>query len=177
MSEKDTKAKDPMTYEEEIQMWRRQGGRQKTFFLTTLAILAAGIIGLALLSTANAFPAQASQMPEQGREHRRGMQRGPDQELARMTKTLSLTDAQQAKIKPLLEEEHQQLTSVWKDSSMSRQDRRAKFMAIHSKTFDQIRPILTDAQQAKLQQMQQERRERMKAWREKGNPGSAPQSQ
>jgi len=120
-------------------------------------------------------PQQAGGM-YQGR-HGRRMQMSPERELARLSKELKLTKDQQAKIKPILDNEYQQMSQVREDTSMSWQDRRAKFMDIRNKSMAQVRPILTDKQQAKLQQIQQQREERMKAWRASHGAPPAPQSQ
>ncbi|MGH9440191.1 MAG: hypothetical protein ACRD22_20535, partial [Terriglobia bacterium] len=99
-------------------------------------------------------------------------------ELEWLSKKLNLTAEQKAKIKPVLQDEHQQMASIRKDSSLSRQEKMVKFRAVRSKTFAQIRPLLTDAQQNTLRQMQEERQQRMKAWkaRHSGNGDSSPQT-
>lgn len=131
----------------------RQGGRShkaKTLlFVAGVAIMI--LLGIEMLS--------AAPLPQYGgqRMHRRF---GPDQQLARMTKQLHLTHAQQAKIKPILEKQQRQMRGLWQNTSMPRQDRFAKFREIHQETFAQIRPILTKKQVKKLQEIQQMRRQR-----------------
>jgi Spy/CpxP family protein refolding chaperone len=78
-----------------------------------------------------------------------------------------------AKIQPLLEDEHKQLAALRENTSLSREEKQAKFKQIH--TYDQIKPILTEQQQATLKQLQQQREHGMKA-RPRGE-SSAPQSQ
>ena len=77
-----------------------------------------------------------------------------------MTKQLHLTDAQQAKIKPILEKQQKEMMALRQDTSMSREDRFAKFREIHKETFAKIHPILTSEQQKQMEQMQQMRRQR-----------------
>jgi len=77
----------------------------------------------------------------------------PDQKLQMLTQQLSLTTDQQAKIKPLLESESQQMQALHQDSSLSREDRMSKMQQIRQGTNDQIKPILTSDQQQKFQEM------------------------
>ena len=84
------------------------------------------------------------------------MSRGPmssDQKLQMLTQQLSLTNDQQAKIKPILESESQQMQALHQDSSLSREDRMSKMQQIRQGTNDQIKPILTSDQQQKFQEM------------------------
>ncbi|MCL5006497.1 MAG: hypothetical protein M1404_08165 [Acidobacteria bacterium] len=146
----------------ELLKWRKGGRSQrvKTFlFVAGVSIMI--LLGFKMLS--------AAPVPQYGgqRMHR---QWGPDQQLARMTKQLHLTNAQQAKIKPILEEQQKEMRGIWQDSSMSRQDRFAKFRAIRKETFAKIHPILTDKQQKQLQKMQQRWQER----RSRGGWGQGP---
>ena len=102
---------------------------------------------------------------------------GPEQELGWLSDKLKLTDDQKAKIKPLIEDEHKQLTALREDSSLSREEKHAKSRQIHASTYDQIRPMLTEQQQATLKQMEEQRQQGMKAWQGKGGQAPAPQQQ
>jgi Spy/CpxP family protein refolding chaperone len=84
-----------------------------------------------------------------------------DQRLEHMTQMLNLTADQQAKIKPLLETEQTQMQSLRADSSLSRDDRRAKAQQLRESTNQQINGILTPEQQQKWQQAQERHREHM----------------
>lgn len=132
--------------------WRKGGRSHK---VKTLLF----VVGVSIMILLGFKMLAAAPLPQYGgqRMHRRF---GPEQQLARMTKQLNLTDAQQAKIKPILEKQQKEMRSLWQDSSMSRQDRFAKFREIHEKTFAKIRPILTSGQQKELQKMQEMRRQR-----------------
>lgn len=79
-------------------------------------------------------------------------QRMLEMRLARMTKILNLTANQQAKIKPILADQMKQARAIFQDNSLSREDRRTKFMALRQKTMKKIRPILTAAQRPKLRE-------------------------
>src|ERR1700744_3060302 len=65
----------------------------------------------------------------------------------RLTKSLTLTADQQAKIQPILEQAKPQLQAI-------HQDAMTKAQAIMNNTMSQIRPLLTADQQAKADQMQ-----------------------
>jgi Spy/CpxP family protein refolding chaperone len=83
-------------------------------------------------------------------------QHGPmsaDQRLQMMTQQLNLTTDQQAQIKPILENESQQMQALRQDSSLSQDDRMAKMKQIRETSGSQIKPILTADQQAKWQEM------------------------
>ena len=127
--------------------WRNGGRSQKAktlLFVAGVSILI--LIGFEMLA--------AAPFPQYGGQRMRRPW-GPDQQLARLSERLNLTDAQKAKIKPLLEEQHKQMMALRQDTSMTREERMAKFQQIHKQTFEKIHPILTSEQQKQLHQMQQ----------------------
>src|SRR5206468_2348126 len=65
------------------------------------------------------------------------------------SKTLSLTEDQQQKIKPLFEAQAEQLKAVYSDTSLSKQEKQDKAQAIHSATEEKIEPLLTPDQMEK----------------------------
>ena len=67
--------------------------------------------------------------------------------LERMSRHLHLTEAQKARIKPLLAEEEQQMKAL-----------REQFIALRKATMDKIKPVLTPEQQKNCDEM----RDRMK---------------
>lgn len=87
----------------------------------------------------------------QGQGQRQPM--SADQRLEMLTKQLNLTSDQQQQIKPILENESQQMQSLHSDTSLSQQDRMSKMQEIRENTNSQIKPILTPDQQTKWQQM------------------------
>lgn len=127
-----------------------------------------------------AFPAAAAQMagPYGGQRNGRRWQHG--NELDYLSKALNLTGRQKLQIKPILENEHNSMKALWQNRSLTKEERHSKFMALHKETMEKIRPILSSEQQAKLQQMEQRREERMKQWHEhhagNGSPAAAPQN-
>lgn len=127
--------------------------------------------------------AQSSQQPSAqsgsghghggGEGHGHGMMNA-DAMLDHMSKELSLTDDQKAKIKPILDEQMKQMQDARQSSSTSDQDRRAKMKQIHENTMSQIRPILTSDQQKKLEEMMSRRGERGEGHQHSGD-SSNPQ--
>ena len=96
-----------------------------------------------------------AQMPGEqgGGQYGHGQMPTADQRLQRMTQALNLTDDQQQKIKPILENESTQMQSLRSDSSLSQEDRMAKMKQIHESTASQINPILNADQQKKYAEM------------------------
>jgi Spy/CpxP family protein refolding chaperone len=158
--------------DDDLKKWRAGGRSERTYLLPTLAILAVILFGIKV-----APPALFAQTGGPG-WHRGPGPMGPEQELGWLSDKLELTDAQKSKIRPLLEDEHKQLTALPENTSLSREERQAKFKQIHTSTYDQINPILTEQQQATLKQLQQQRGQGMKARHQNGSDESAaPQSQ
>jgi hypothetical protein len=94
---------------------------------------------------------------QQGR--RRGMPSVEDQ-LKNLTEKVGLTDDQQAKIKPILEDARAQMQKVMQDDSMSREDKMAKGRTMREATNSKIREVLNDDQKKKFDDMQKEMQER-----------------
>jgi Spy/CpxP family protein refolding chaperone len=78
-----------------------------------------------------------------------------DDQLKILTIKLDLTDDQQAKIKPILQDLHDATVKISQDQSLSRDDRLARVRPIRFKAHDQIREILNDEQKKKLEQYMQ----------------------
>ena len=81
-----------------------------------------------------------------GRHGQMGMP-SVDDHVKHLTKELNLTEDQQAKVKSLLEEQQKQMAALRQDSTLSPEDRRAKFQEIHQKTSQEIREALNKDQQ------------------------------
>jgi Spy/CpxP family protein refolding chaperone len=78
-----------------------------------------------------------------------------DDQLKILTIKLDLTDAQQAKIKPILHDLHDATVKISQDQSLSREDRLARVRPIRYKAHDHIREILNDEQKKKLEEYMQ----------------------
>jgi Spy/CpxP family protein refolding chaperone len=77
----------------------------------------------------------------------KGAQYGPDYRLKMMTRKLKLTDDQQEKIKPILDEENAQLESLRGNDTYNRDERRTKLRQLNKITNEKIRPLLNEEQQ------------------------------
>jgi hypothetical protein len=78
-----------------------------------------------------------------------------DDQLKILTIKLDLTDDQQAKIKPILQDLHDATVRISQDQSLSREDRLARVRPIRFKAHDQIREVLNDEQKKRLEQYMQ----------------------
>ena len=86
----------------------------------------------------------------------------PADQVKDLTEKLSLTEDQQGKIKTILEDTRDQMQKLRADESMSQEDKRTKAQALREAANGKIRDLLTDDQKKKFDQMEQERRDRMK---------------
>lgn len=104
-----------------------------------------------------------------------------DQRLANMTKRYKLTSDQQAQIKPILQDEQQQMMSMRSDTSMSKQDKMAKMQSTHQESQQKIEAVLTDEQRQKFdadqQKMQARRADRMGSMQGGQAPAGQPPAQ
>ncbi len=80
----------------------------------------------------------------------------PKAHLEKLTEKLSLTQEQQAKILPIIEEKHQKMEALHQQMKEMRQQAMGK-----------IEAELTPEQQVKWKEMQEERQEKMKEYKEK----------
>jgi Spy/CpxP family protein refolding chaperone len=76
-------------------------------------------------------------------------------QLKGLTAKLDLTDDQQAKIKPILEDLHDATMKITQDQSLSREDRLSKVRPLRYKAHDRISEILNEEQKKKFEQYMQ----------------------
>jgi protein CpxP len=95
---------------------------------------------------------------------REKMQAGAD----RLAEELGLSDEQRAKLKPLFEQERTELEALRADTSLAKEDRRAKAGVIHRKYRELRDAILTPEQRAKAEQLRENFGKR------RGEPGEKP---
>lgn len=124
--------------------------------LTMLAVLVTGLLF-----------GQTSQAPQTSTPQSQGATaqssaKSPEQHLQMLSEKLDLTNEQKAKLKPILEDQAQQMKAVHDDTSLSPEQKRAKMKAMHESLHDQINAVLTTEQQAKFKQLQQEPMEKHK---------------
>ena len=75
---------------------------------------------------------------------------------------------QQAKLKPVLEDESKQMKALHDDTSLAPPDKRAKMKELHESSTEKINAVLTPGQQAKWKQTKQEMMEKHKEMKGQG---------
>jgi Spy/CpxP family protein refolding chaperone len=122
------------------------------------------ILAILVLSAAGVTFAQTSPQAPTPDKHAEMHQKraSAEQHLQNLTEKLNLTDDQKAKLKPIVEDQMQQMKAVREDSSLSEDQKRAKMKSIHESLHDQINAVLTPEQQAKFKQMQHDQMEKHK---------------
>jgi protein CpxP len=130
--------------------------RMKKVMICALLTMAMVCCGTALFAQMQDGSSQGQTGMGQGMgqsgQHRQPM--STDDRLQHMTQMLNLTSDQQTKIRPILDNEAQQMQTLRGDTSMSRDDKMTKMRSIRENTMSQITPILTSEQQQKWTQMQ-----------------------
>jgi len=109
-------------------------------------IIGSLLFGLAITLTARPALAQEQQATAESR-------------LEEMSKQLNLTDDQRAKLKPILQDEVQQLQAVHNDASLSQDQKKAKAKEIHAASKPQINSVLTPDQQKQWKEMKKKAKE------------------
>ena len=77
----------------------------------------------------------------------------PQAHLKMLSEKLNLTEDQKTKLKPILQDQAQQLKAVSDNPSLSPEQKTAKTRVIDETTHDQIKAVLTPEQQEKLDEM------------------------
>jgi protein CpxP len=107
-----------------------------------------------------------------------GGHRDPAQMQARqlemMTKHLNLTPDQVTQVKAIDDAQHSQMAAMRGDTSMSREDKRSKMMAMRQDREAKIRAVLTDDQKPKFDAMVAKEKERMERRRDGGDGPPPP---
>ena len=114
------------------------------------ALLSAGLVLAQAPATNQAPSANAAQQGHRNFD--------PNQQAAHMSKRLGLSDDQVAQIKPILADRFQQMQTLRADTSLSEQDRHAKFRALMQDSNTKIESVLNDTQKQQFEKMQAERR-------------------
>ena len=111
--------------------------------------------------------AQPEQAPPPGRP-------SIDDQVKMLSQELSLNTDQQAKLKNILEDQHQQAMTFVNDASMSREDKIQKIRVLREATITKARGIMNDDQKKKLDAMlQQQQQQGMHSGAAPGNPPSS----
>jgi len=80
----------------------------------------------------------------------------PEDRLKMLTEKLNLTEDQQAKLKPILEDQSKLMKALHDDASLAPADKQAKMKELHESSVEKMNAILTPEQQTKWKQMRQE---------------------
>jgi periplasmic protein CpxP/Spy len=108
---------------------------------------------------------------------RGGMMMDPNHQLKHLSKRLNLSDDQQTKIKPILEDQQKQMQQLWSDNALSRQDRFSKMRDIRENSDAQIKNVLNQDQQKQFDKMREEQRSRMRERMGGNQPNSGSSDQ
>jgi protein CpxP len=155
-----------------------RGGRKSliaaTFVLTLLSLR----LGMAIAQDDKDAAPPQGQPSGEGQHEGMGRHMGRhgmptvDDQLKHLTKQLGLTADQQAKLKPILDDQQRQMEKLHSDSSLSREDRFSKMQELRQNSDTQIKSVLNEDQQKDFDKMRVEQRSRMDKWRKGG--GDAP---
>jgi len=122
----------------------------------------AGVLALSgLIALGSTSFAQTNNPPQRppagagGPGGRGGPRMTPDERLKQLSEVLSLTKDQEAKIKPILEDEAKKMQAVRADTALSQEDRRAKMREIREESSKKIQEVLTPEQKEKYAKMPQ----------------------
>ncbi|GFZ88837.1 hypothetical protein [Dyella caseinilytica] len=107
-----------------------------------------------------------------GESHQHGAP-DPQQQAARLTNKLGLSNDQTAKITTILQNQQQQISALRSDSSLSQDDRRTKMHSIRQDTDTQINAVLTPAQQTQYADMKAKMKQHMQNGGNGGNGGGS----
>lgn len=127
----------------------------KTFLLLALAAAALAAEPARAQNTATNAPAGGAVTNAAPRARFQGST------VDRLAVMLNLTDAQKGQMRPILDAQRQQIGAIYRDMSLSRDDKRAKIRAIHEATAKQLQAFLTPEQYQKWQTLSQPRMRRV----------------
>jgi Spy/CpxP family protein refolding chaperone len=102
--------------------------------------------------TAQGAMAQQAPAGKQGKPGQQGRRGGMN--LKALTERLKLTEAQQTKLKPIMEESTKKRKALQDDTKLSEEDKRKKMLELRKETTTKIEAVLTDEQKKQLKEMQ-----------------------
>ena len=156
-----------------------RGGRKTLIAATFVLALFSLALGTALAQDDKDTPPAQGQPSGEGQSQGTGRHMGHrgmptvDDQLKHLTQQLSLTADQQAKLKPILQDQQAQMEKLHSDSSLSREDRFSKMEELRQNSDTQIKSVLTDDQQKSFDKLREEQRSHMGKWH-KGGGSAAP---
>ena len=121
---------------------RSRAGRRAAFW--------AGLVALhvLVLLTLAASPARAQKGPPPGHD--------PEEHLAKLQEELNLNDQQVEQIRAIFAEQHAKFEELHAQEDADRESRREAFRQLHEETHERIKAVLTDEQQARLEELHAE---------------------
>jgi Spy/CpxP family protein refolding chaperone len=117
-----------------------------------ITLIAACLFAMAALAQQTP-PAQESGEQKHGGHMGPGMMGSVDDHVKEISTKLNLTADQQAKVKTILQENHEQMEALMKDDSVSKEDKHAKMKGMHDSVHAKVREVLTDEQKPKFDAM------------------------
>ena len=82
--------------------------------------------------------------------------------MAKLPSKLSLSDVQQAKIRPILEQESGELSPLWSNPAVSHKEKLDTLERVVRASDEKMRPILSQNQQERLQELRKEQKDQVK---------------
>ena len=123
--------------------------------LTAFA-LAAGIPALAQQSTTSSSSTQSTQSTPATKADKKAWKKEHKERKEKMAKELGLTADQQKQLKALKQDQRKQMEAVRNDSSLTQEQKQAKFKEIHQAGMEKRDSLLTPEQREKMQHLRTE---------------------
>jgi hypothetical protein len=133
-----------------------QGGNMSRKFSITLFLLAFVVVLMAVGPPSHALQTAPAAQDQGAMSGSKMGAMTPDNHLKMLTEKLDLTEDQQAKLKPILEDQSKQMKAIHDDTSLAPANKQTKMKELHNSSVEKINAILTPDQQAKWKQMRQE---------------------
>lgn len=111
-----------------------------------------GVVGIALLLAQQGYAREAMIAQEQGQQSAQDAVPGVEQQLPVLTKRLGLSEEQQAKIRPILQELHDATVKIVEDKSLTQEERMERVRPLRYTTRDAINAVLDAEQQKKFEE-------------------------
>lgn len=115
-------------------------------------ILVSASLALALSGTL-AFAQSTATTPAPTGKHYRHHQHDPQQEAAWLSKKLSLSSDQTAKLEPILADRDQKMTALWSNASITPEEKKQQMRTIHESAKQQLATVLTPGQLEQMKSM------------------------
>ncbi len=119
-----------------------------------LALVLSGALAFAQTTTQPSTQPDSSAPPVARHYHQGHHGHNPEHEAAMLSKRLNLTSDQQAKLEPILADRDQKVTALKSDTSLTPDQKKAQFKAIHQDMKQQLSTILTPDQLQQLHSSQ-----------------------